>query len=74
MISSASPLQPIHFKQLTELLNSAANSRSLNQPILKRADVPSRLLSELEKELPKTPAPIIFRRLGKHTQLAISFS
>ncbi len=71
MISSATPLQPVHFQQLNELLNMARQNRESK---LKRASVPQRLLSQLEYELPKSPEPQIFRRLGKHTQLTFNFS
>jgi len=71
MISSATPLQPVHFKQLNELLSMARQNR---ESVLKRSAIPQRLLSQLERELPKSPEPAIFRRLGKHTQLAINFS
>ena len=71
MISSTTPLQPVHFQQLNELLSMARQNRESK---LKRASVPQRLLSQLEHELPKAPEPQIFRRLGKHTQLAFNFS
>lgn len=74
MISSATPLQPVHFRQLNELLNSVNSRRETGVPILKRASDPARLLMQLEKELPAIPQPVIFRRLGKHTQLTLAFS
>jgi len=74
MISSATPLQPVHFRQLHELLSVAHSRKTGGEPILKRSSQPGRLLTQLEKELPVAPTPIIFRRLGKHTQLVLAFS
>ncbi len=74
MITSATPLQPVHFRQLNQLLESVHAGRRPGEPILKRASEPARLLMQLEKEIPTTPAPAIFRRLGKHTQLVLAFS
>lgn len=42
--------------------------------ILKKADSPLRIMNTLEKEFSKIQQPAIFRRLGKHTQLALHFS
>jgi len=74
MISNATPLQPVHFRQFNDLLSSVQSRRKTGEPILKRAAEPALLLQQLEKELPAAPAPVIFRRLGKHTQLVLAFS
>jgi hypothetical protein len=74
MISSATPLQPVHFRQLNELLSTAHSRKTGGEPILKRSSQPGRLLTQLEKELPVVPAPAVFRRLGRHTQLVLALS
>lgn len=74
MITSASPLQPSNFRQLSDLLSAASAGKFSNEPFLRRSATPLQLLRHIEKELPVNPAPAIFRRLGKHTQLCMQFS
>lgn len=43
-------------------------------PLLKKSGSAQQIILHLEKQLPKPQQPAIFRRLGKHTQLALHFS
>ena len=50
-------------------------NKNPGKPLLKEAQSPARIISNLEKELSKMQQqPTIFRRLGRHRQLALHFS
>lgn len=62
------------YRELSQFLQVLGAKKQGSEPLLKRASRPDLLVQHLEKELPVTPAPVIFRRLGKHTQLCLHFS
>jgi hypothetical protein len=62
------------FQELTNFLSVLNNGNNSGQPLLKNARSVDMLVMHLEKQLPKAPQPAIFRRLGKHRQLALHFS
>ena len=62
------------FQELTNFFSILKSVHSQEQPFLRNAQSADALVMHLEKQLPKMPPPIIFRRLGKHRQLALHFS
>lgn len=61
-------------QEWASFLNVLNGNKNENAPLLKKADSAQRIVMHLEKQFPKAEQPAIFRRLGKHTQLALSFS
>jgi len=53
---------------------SVLNGNKSQEPLLKKNGSEQRIIMHLEKQLPKTEPPAIFRRLGRHTQLVLHFS
>ena len=62
------------FQELANFLTALNGKKNNDQPLLRNGASPQLLAMHLEKMLPKTPQPIIFRRLGKHRQLTLNFS
>jgi len=62
------------FQELANFLTELNGKKNNDQPLLRKGASAQLLAMHLEKMLPKTPQPIIFRRLGKHRQLALNFS
>jgi len=61
-------------RQLRDFLTVLSSTKTVGEPLLKRAFAPHSLMRHLEQELPVEAPPVIFRRLGRHTQLCIHFS
>jgi len=61
-------------QEWSSFLSVLNGTKNLNEPLLKHSGSAQRIIMHLEKQLPKTEAPAIFRRLGKHTQLVLHFS
>lgn len=62
------------YRELSQFLQVLGGKKQGSEPLLKRARRPDLIVQHLEKELPVAPAPVIFRRLGRHTQLCLQFS
>ncbi len=45
-----------------------------DKPLLHKAQAPSRIMVDLEKQFSRIERPAIFRRLGKHRQLSLQFA
>jgi hypothetical protein len=65
---------PSTLQEWSSFLSVLNGNRTEQEPLLKKADSARHIVMHLEKQLPKPQAPAIFRRLGKHTQLALHFS
>lgn len=64
----------ITLREWVDFFSVLNNTKKEGNSILKKVDAPSRIVNTLEKEFSKIQQPAIFRRLGKHTQLALHFS
>lgn len=65
---------PSTLQEWSSFLTVLNGTKTLEEPLLKRAISAQRIVMHLERQLPKPQAPTVFRRLGKHTQLVLHFS
>ena len=61
-------------QEWASFLNVLNGNKNQDAPLLKKTNSPQRIVMHLERQLPKSQQPAIFRRLGKHTQLTLHFS
>ncbi|WP_317899069.1 hypothetical protein [Aurantibacillus circumpalustris] len=67
--SNSSTLQ-----EWASFLNVLNGNKDQHTPLLKKAESAQRIVMHLEKQFSKVETQPIFRRLGKHTQLVLTFS
>ncbi len=61
-------------QEWSNFLSVLNGNKQQSEPLLKKTSSAQRIIMHLEKQLPKTQPPAIFRRLGRHTQLVLHFS
>ena len=66
--------KPSTFQQWSDFLNVLNGPKQEGQPLLGRSNSLSSIPVTLEKQLPVEQEPVVFRRLGKHTQLILNFA
>jgi hypothetical protein len=74
MISPVKSNNPSTLQEWASFLNILNGNKKEDKPLLRKTDSAQRIVMHLEKQLPKTEPPAIFRRLGKHTQMVLHFS
>lgn len=62
------------FQELANFLTVLNGNKNSKESLLKRADSSSRVILSLERQFSKTHQEPVFRRLGKHRQLALNFA
>jgi hypothetical protein len=61
-------------QEWASFLNILNNSKNNNSSVLTRGESADRIIMHLEKQFSNIQQQPVFRRLGRHTQLALHFS
>jgi hypothetical protein len=61
-------------QEWASFLNVLNGNKNEKGALLKKAESPDRIVMHLEKQFSKIQQEPVFRRLGKHKQLALHFS
>lgn len=62
------------FQELANFLTVLNGNKNSKDPLLKKVDSSSRVIISLERQFSKIHQEPVFRRLGKHRQLALNFA
>ena len=74
MNTQVSSANPSTLQEWASFLNVLNGNKNQSTPLLKKSDSAQRIVMHLEKQFSKVETQPIFRRLGKHTQLVLTFS
>jgi hypothetical protein len=61
-------------KEWSNFMTVLNEKKYSDKPLLHKAQAPSRIMVDLEKQFSRIERPAIFRRLGKHRQLSLQFA